>query len=1117
MRGTIRPSRNSIGAILVSLFLLSPAAAAPDLPFSAEQLSPEGAVVLTAVEQDFTELRRQFRGEAPSPGAPIFRSMAPEAVATVMDARLDSHRKAAEDNVKSEPEKLWLETRIERIRETVRALAAAPSQARFQETMVFLAQTLGNRDDRSLSRFVELAGLLRGAAAMSGGELGRVFDRMRSLAASQNTPGVWAGKDTLDFGPEAYDGPEDRYPRPDSGIALDSAYVPAPPNGAAAAALPAEPESGVWERFQRSMSAAADPFTSRTPSGRQSRFQADRGEMRESLLSLAVTALQESDADPAAFMEDLDAADKKLSKIREKLLREAGFEDSSRTLGDRKARFEAIKEKAPRLSLYFAKRGLYTMFVQKGLAEDAVAEGTSFKPWELGIEGGKEVAVHFTAVEEGGLRFRGLRREFEDGSSRFEASLGGESLIVMLSPADHREIRTRVTAGADGAPKLTRTTVIDTATRRRIREELADLAKAFTRFTDFDVEGNIRTIETLYTGTGVRLFEDRKAGHIVRTEKDGKTTVRPIGDARYREQRGRLAKDGRFILESLVQKDGSTIDYLSAHVVRISRDGKVSGYQLDIDKLFDPSLKGAAREREAWTAAREIVQALGYDDHGDRRSRPLHNWLFDTWTKGGGANLTGASLSVDPRGRFQAVYTHANGTMRIERAKFGLSTSYKKGRRDLALIMLRPGYTDSKGQWAPDPRRYREYLSGGGYNQWHSTMEFKEAGWFSNAKSVEHVYLMRYSWDGTVENGGWSHRGKEKKDEIVNEAAGTSTFGIVGTAIHDTPVLGHVLKGGEWVGKSLYTGIMAAPQEIIYAVTGDTDYGLEASGGYAKNPLMNLLVDEQGHLDRLSPEMWKIVLIKARELREADLKQMGYTPENTDWEEYRGLSDQWQGERFADRAACERSYSSTYCDRFMYSNEELIRAVKGYGAGTYGDRLIDSAQGTEGAEYYARVGGGWGVKVFENVGETVFNPVIWATFGIGRGVQALTAMRAAGTGARLLPAAAVPAALNTARLTHSVLSTTLTATWVVGGVDNFGQMVNAIREGDRLTSLSLSLIGAGALGNLIDRLRLGEVIDFMDFHIAGYHWPAFNVADSAITIGVFLMLLGVFLKPSKTS
>ena len=59
---------------------------------------------------------------------------------------------------------------------------------------------------------------------------------------------------------------------------------------------------------------------------------------------------------------------------------------------------------------------------------------------------------------------------------------------------------------------------------------------------------------------------------------------------------------------------------------------------------------------------------------------------------------------------------------------------------------------------------------------------------------------------------------------------------------------------------------------------------------------------------------------------------------------------------------------------------------------------------------------------------------------------------------------------------------------------------------DRWLCTALSLILGGALGNVIDRFRFDAVVDFLDFHVAGYHWPAFNIADSAISLGVALML-----------
>ncbi|MDW7645064.1 MAG: signal peptidase II [Desulfuromonadales bacterium] len=66
--------------------------------------------------------------------------------------------------------------------------------------------------------------------------------------------------------------------------------------------------------------------------------------------------------------------------------------------------------------------------------------------------------------------------------------------------------------------------------------------------------------------------------------------------------------------------------------------------------------------------------------------------------------------------------------------------------------------------------------------------------------------------------------------------------------------------------------------------------------------------------------------------------------------------------------------------------------------------------------------------------------------------------------------------------------------------------LSRVHEEQRLLQTALSLVFAGAVGNLIDRIRLGEVIDFLDVHWYQYHWPAFNVADSAITVGVGLLL-----------
>ena len=64
-----------------------------------------------------------------------------------------------------------------------------------------------------------------------------------------------------------------------------------------------------------------------------------------------------------------------------------------------------------------------------------------------------------------------------------------------------------------------------------------------------------------------------------------------------------------------------------------------------------------------------------------------------------------------------------------------------------------------------------------------------------------------------------------------------------------------------------------------------------------------------------------------------------------------------------------------------------------------------------------------------------------------------------------------------------------------------------LKNNEVLLAISLSLILGGAIGNLIDRLLYGYVIDFLDVYYKTWHWPAFNVADSAITLGVVLLLL----------
>ena len=67
-------------------------------------------------------------------------------------------------------------------------------------------------------------------------------------------------------------------------------------------------------------------------------------------------------------------------------------------------------------------------------------------------------------------------------------------------------------------------------------------------------------------------------------------------------------------------------------------------------------------------------------------------------------------------------------------------------------------------------------------------------------------------------------------------------------------------------------------------------------------------------------------------------------------------------------------------------------------------------------------------------------------------------------------------------------------------------------DGEWVLAFCLSLVLGGAVGNLMDRFRLREVIDFVDIHMRSYHWPAFNVADSAITVGTLGLALSLFIQ-----
>ena len=78
-----------------------------------------------------------------------------------------------------------------------------------------------------------------------------------------------------------------------------------------------------------------------------------------------------------------------------------------------------------------------------------------------------------------------------------------------------------------------------------------------------------------------------------------------------------------------------------------------------------------------------------------------------------------------------------------------------------------------------------------------------------------------------------------------------------------------------------------------------------------------------------------------------------------------------------------------------------------------------------------------------------------------------------------------------------------------------GVLLYKAPQDEWLAPLAISLVLGGALGNLMDRIRFGAVVDFLDFFLKDFHWPAFNVADSAITVGITILLIHFLIEKKR--
>ncbi|MBI5883886.1 MAG: hypothetical protein HZB91_12375 [Elusimicrobia bacterium] len=231
-----------------------------------------------------------------------------------------------------------------------------------------------------------------------------------------------------------------------------------------------------------------------------------------------------------------------------------------------------------------------------------------------------------------------------------------------------------------------------------------------------------------------------------------------------------------------------------------------------------------------------------------------------------------------------------------------------------------------------------------------------------------------------------------------------------------TPVIGHTLKFCDNVGTTLFTGISAAPQVLISAVSDSDTYSIEAAGTYAHNPLMRALVDEQGFLDRLTPGARKELFSQVRIDRLKALQSQPF-PLPPDLM----------------RQAVDAPVNA----------KEAFETLRGdYGMGSYGKRLVHEGTQETGWKSTTLKAGGVAVGVFENVGDAVFNPIMWAMMGTGEAAAAIK-----GTQAFTAGAVGAKTAFTAVQATQIIATAAWWGPWLISATDNMGHLVRLTNEG----------------------------------------------------------------------
>ncbi|MBI5208696.1 MAG: hypothetical protein HY927_01835 [Elusimicrobia bacterium] len=437
--------------------------------------------------------------------------------------------------------------------------------------------------------------------------------------------------------------------------------------------------------------------------------------------------------------------------------------------------------------------------------------------------------------------------------------------------------------------------------------------------------------------------------------------------------------------------------------------GKLLSYEVGVSDLLRAAdaKSRAALGREI---ASEVLRIAGRADPGGSLSSALADFLRDV-PDYKPADASAVRLSVDDKNHYRLIFERAGSGQRILVGQFLPSSAGKPG--PTAFIVMGAIETDAAGRARQDHQGYwREYLGGDKRLEWTSTDEKERKGWgpWAHENQLRGIWLAEQSWT----EGRWREV-KKAQTSAVTAKEGQSWFGRAGAKLMKAPVLGPTLKFCDDVAGTLYTGIVAVPS-VIGAAAGSDALSLEAAGSYAKNPLMKKLLDDKGYLDRLTPGARKELYDKVRENRLTAL----------------------QSQPFPIPPDLARDAVNA-----PISDKEAVQTLSdGYGAGSYGKRIIAEGIQSTGWKRGLLTTAGIVTGVAESVGESFCNPVMWAMLGAGHvaaAVKGSSSFVAGSTGAQ--------AAFTAANAAHKVLTVAWWTPWLLSASDNVGKMVLLTAEG----------------------------------------------------------------------